>query len=109
MTAGVVRWLRLQVKGGTPTPIPIFAKSFNPTAQAWSTFEREFCGIRDALKATEHLTKGFPVVLYTDHKNNLFNDALKASLRINKKLLRWATEVEELSGRGEKGLDQGSR
>ena len=86
-------------KGGVPAPICIYSKSFNATEQAWSTFEREFCGIRDALKATEHLTKGFPLVLYTDHKNNLFNDALKASVRINKKLLRWALEVEELSGR----------
>ena len=28
-------------KGATPAPIAIYSKSFNPTEQAWSTFERE--------------------------------------------------------------------
>ena len=86
-------------KGGTPAPIAIFSKSFNPTEQAWSTFEREFCGIRDALKATEHLTKGFPVVLYTDHKNNLFTDSLVGGKKIQKKLVRWSLEVDEMASK----------
>ena len=53
--------------------------------------------MKDALKATEHLVKGFPLTLYTDHKNNLLNDSLKANQRFQKKLLRWSLELEELT------------
>ena len=40
-------------KGGVPAPICIFSKSFNPTEQAWSTFERELYGIRESLAAVD--------------------------------------------------------
>ena len=45
------------------------------------------------------MVKGFPLVVYTDHKNNLFTGALLANKRINKKLLRWSLDVEEYGER----------
>ncbi|MEO2123515.1 MAG: RNase H-like domain-containing protein, partial [bacterium] len=78
-----------------PRPIAVYNGSFNETERAWHTFERELCGMRNALSATEHLTKGFTVTLYTDHKNNLFTGAMLGNKRINKKLLRWSMECEE--------------
>ena len=81
---------------GAPRPIACFSKSFSPTEQAWSTFERELNGLKESLTAVDHLIKGFPVIVYTDHKNNLFTGSLLANKRMQKKLLRWTLEIEEL-------------
>ena len=82
-------------KGGAPRPIAIFSKSLTATEQAWSAFERELFGIREALALAEPYIKGFKTVVLTDHKNNLFTGSLLANRRVNKKLLRWAVDVEE--------------
>ena len=76
-----------------------FSKSFSRTEQAWSTFERELCGLKDAMRAVEHLSKGFPLIVYTDHKNNLFTDTLVGGKRIQKKLVRWSLEVDEMTSK----------
>ena len=71
--------------------------------------ERELYAIREALAATDHLAKGFQVVVYTDHKNNLFTSSLLSNRRINKKLLRWSLDLEELGSKisriWQKGVD----
>ena len=56
-------------------------------------------GLREGLKAAEPYTKGFRLVVLTGHKNNLFTGALLANKRVNKKLLRWAIDVEEMGDR----------
>ena len=86
-------------KGGAPRPIAVFSRSFTSTDRAWSTFERELYGERESLAAVDHLTKGYQMVVLTDHKNNLFTGALLANKRINKKLLRWSLNVEEYGER----------
>ena len=85
------------IKGGPPKPIAAYSRSFSGTEQAWSTFERELCGIRDSLVAVDHIVKGFPLVVYTDHKNNLFTGSLLGNKKMQKKLLRWTIEIDELS------------
>ena len=74
-------------RDGPLRPVAVVGRGFTATEQGWSTFERELCGLREALSATHHLTKGFVVIVYTDHKNNLFTDALFANKRISRKLL----------------------
>ena len=74
----------------------VWSKSLTPTEQAWSTFERELFALHEALIASNPYTKGFRVVVYTDHKNNLFTGSLLANRRVNKKLLRWAINLEEV-------------
>ncbi len=86
-------------KDKPPRPVAVVGRSFNATEQGWATFERELCGLREALSATHHLTKGFVVIVYTDHRNNLFTSSLFANRRINKKLLRWALDLEDLGSR----------
>ena len=49
--------------------------------------------------AARHLTQGFPLVVYTDHKNNLYTNSLLANKRMQKKLLRWTLEIEEIGDR----------
>ena len=72
---------------GAPRPIAVFSKSLTSTEQAWSAFERELYGIREALALSEPYIKGFQTVL-TDHKNNLFTGSLLSNRRVNNKLLR---------------------
>ena len=50
----------------SPKPIACFSKSFTATEQAWSTFERELCGLKESMLAVDHLVKGFPLTVYTD-------------------------------------------
>ncbi|MCS5674156.1 MAG: Ty3/Gypsy family RNase HI domain-containing protein, partial [Acidimicrobiales bacterium] len=83
-------------QASAPRPIAIYSKSYNETEQAWSTFERELCGLKESLAAVEHLVKGFPLTVYTDHKNNIFTDSLYANKRLARKLLRWTLEIEEM-------------
>ena len=81
---------------GAPKPIAVYSKSYNETEQAWSTFERELCGLKESLAVVEHLVKGFPITVYTDHKNNIFTDSLYANKLLARKLLRCALEIEEM-------------
>ena len=74
----------------------MYTKSFGATEQAWSTFERELYGLKESLVACDKFIKGFPEIVYTDHKNNLFTGGLLANKRLQKKLLRWTLEIEEL-------------
>ena len=53
----------------------------------------------ESLAACSHLVKGFPLIVYTDHKNNLFTNSLLGNKRINKKLLRWSLDLEEYGER----------
>ena len=82
-----------------PRPIAVYSRSFSATESAWSAFERELYALREALAAVHHLTKGFTIHVYMDHKNNLFTNSLLSNRRVNKKLLRWALDIEELGDR----------
>ena len=82
-----------------PRPIAVFSRSFSATESAWSAFERELYALREALAAVHHLTKGFVIHVFMDHKNNLFTNSLLSNRRVNKKLLRWALDIEELGDR----------
>ena len=88
-----------ETKGGAPKPIACYSKSFSPTEQAWSTFERELSGLKEAIIAVDPLVHGFPLIVYTDHRNNLFTGSLLANRRMQKKLLRWSLELDELCKR----------
>ena len=87
-----------------PRPIAVYSRSFSATESAWSAFERELYALREALAAVHHLTKGFTIHVYMDHKNNLFTNSLLSNRRVNKKLLRWALDIEEL-GDSSQALD----
>ena len=73
--------------------------ALSKTEQAWSAFEREMFGMREALAAVHHIVKGFPVIVYTDHRNNLFTSSLLGNRRIHKKLLGCALDLEEMGSR----------
>ena len=87
------------VVGGPPRPGAVYGRSFTATEMGWHTFERELFAYKESLLATEHLTKGFPLLVLTDHKNNLFTSALIGNKRVNKKLLRWSLDIQEHSSR----------
>ncbi len=53
------------VKVSGPRPIAVHGHALSKTEQAWSAFEREMFGMREALAAVHHIVKGFPVIVYT--------------------------------------------
>ena len=71
-----------------------FSRSLTATESAWSTFERELYAFHESLASVDHLVKGYPLVCLMDHKNNLFTSSLFGNRRVNKKLLRWALDIE---------------
>ena len=101
LTPASLHWAAppLSDKSGEPRPIAVYPRSFTETEAAWSTFEKELYAIREALAATAHFTKGFQVVVYTGHKNNFVTSLLLSNRRINKKLLRWSLDLEELGSK----------
>ena len=68
-------------KGGCPRPIAMYGRSFSTTEANWSAWERELYAYRESLAATDHLTKGFQIECYTDHRNNLFAGSQKGNKR----------------------------
>ena len=49
-------------KHGPYRAVAVYNSSFTESEQAWSTFEGDLFGFREALAATNHLVKGFPVI-----------------------------------------------
>ena len=60
------------------------SKSFEDAATRWSAFERELFGLMEGCAASEPLTKGFAVLVYMDHRSNLFTGSLLGNKRVNK-------------------------
>ena len=88
-----------ETKGGCPQPLAMYGRSFSATEANFSAWERELYAYRESLAATDHLVKGFHVDCFTDHRNNPFTGSQKGNKRINKKILRWALDIEEYGDR----------
>eukprot|EP00972_Heterocapsa_arctica_P001515 218900-Heterocapsa_arctica.AAC.1 len=61
-TPGVAHWLSAR-SGKAPRPIAVYSRSLTPPKSAWSAFERELYGFRESVAATNHLCRGFPLVV----------------------------------------------
>ncbi len=55
--------------------------------------------MKESMKLSDEFTKGIPVKVRMDHKNNLLTKSVISNKRANKKLLRWSLEIEELGDR----------
>jgi len=66
---GGVLYNREEFDAGLRRPLLFVSKSFNPTEQRWSTFEREAAAIVGCLEACDSHVRGRPVYVVTDHKN----------------------------------------
>ena len=73
--------------------VQCFSKSFNPTQQHYSTFDRECYGMVLAVKYFRHLLVGTSFVVYTDHKP-LTKWLSKPP--VNDRHARWITQVQDL-------------
>ena len=71
-------------------PLLFVSKSFNPTEQRWSTFEKEAAAIVGCLEACDPYVRGRPIQVKTDHKN------LVAMIKSkNRKVATWASKLSE--------------
>ena len=73
--------------------VQCYSKSFNPTEQHYSTFDRECYGMVLAVKHFRHLLIGTPFTVYTDHK-----PLLKWLTRppVSERHARWLTQVQDI-------------
>ncbi len=66
---GIGAYLYQKDREGNHRPIAFMSKALNPTERRWSTVEKEQYAIFRAFKEFEHLVRGFPLIVRTDHKN----------------------------------------
>jgi RNase H-like domain found in reverse transcriptase/Reverse transcriptase (RNA-dependent DNA polymerase) len=71
-------------------PIAFYSRKLNTAQRRYTTTERELLSIIETCKEYKNILLGYPIKVFTDHKNNTFN-GLKASDRV----LRWLLLLEE--------------
>ena len=94
----------------TQIPIAFISKSLSSVEQRWSTIEKEQYAIFYSLKQWEHLLKGRPFILRTDHKNLLqMNEGSPKVLRWKMALQEFNCQVEHIAGNDNVIADKLSR
>jgi hypothetical protein len=73
-------------------PIAFYSKKLNAAQKRYTTTERELLSAIETSKEYKNILLGYhaPIIVFTDHKNNTFNN-LNASGRV----LRWLLLLEE--------------
>jgi RNase H-like domain found in reverse transcriptase len=71
-------------------PIAFYSRKRNAAQRRYTTTERELLSTIETCKEYKNILLGYPIIVYTDHKNNTYN-GLKASDRV----LRWLLLLEE--------------
>jgi len=71
-------------------PLAFYSRKLNAAQRRYTTTERELLSTIETCKEYKNILLGYPIIVFTDHKNNTFN-GLKASDRV----LRWLLLLEE--------------
>ncbi len=85
---GIGAYLYQKDREGKHRPIAFMSKALNPTERRWSTVEKEQYAIFRAFKEFEHLIRGFPLIVRTDHKN------LVSIKDTHGKIARWRIAID---------------
>jgi RNase H-like domain found in reverse transcriptase/Reverse transcriptase (RNA-dependent DNA polymerase)/Integrase zinc binding domain len=75
--------------GSLRAPIAFFSRKMTPTQQRYTVMEQELLAIVETLRTYRNMLYGYPLVIFTDHKNLTFDRF--ASDRVN----RWRLYVQE--------------
>jgi RNase H-like domain found in reverse transcriptase len=71
-------------------PIAFYSRKLNAAQRRYTTTERELLSTIEICKEHTNILLGYPIIVYTDHKHNIFN-GLKASDCV----LQWLLLLEE--------------
>jgi RNase H-like domain found in reverse transcriptase len=71
-------------------PIAFYSRKLNAAQERYTTTERELLSTSETRKEYKNILLGYPIIVYTYHKNNTFK-GLKASDCV----LRWLLLLEE--------------
>ena len=79
-----------QMVDGVERPISFYSRSLKGAELNWSTIEQECFGIVCAVREFDHLLRGRPFTIRTDHANLVLMNMSQA-----KKVIRWKMELME--------------
>ena len=68
------------------------SKKLTPAQRKYGSGEKEMLSIVEALKEFRTMIFGYPIIVYTDHKNWTHNSVFK-----NARVMRWRMQVEEFA------------
>jgi RNase H-like domain found in reverse transcriptase len=71
-------------------PIAFYSQKFNTDQRQYTTTERELLSTIETCKEYKNILLGYPIIVFTDHKNSTFN-GLKASDHV----IHWLLLLEE--------------
>jgi hypothetical protein len=73
-------------------PIAFYSRKLNTAQKRYTTTERELLSANETCKEYKNILLGYPIIVFTDHTNNTFNDS-KDSDRVL--LTCWLLLLEE--------------
>ena len=87
------RQLGAVLRQGSKT-LAFFSKKLNGAQQRYSSGEKEMLSVCEALKEFRTMIKGYPITVYTDHKNWTHD---KPKPMGNARVMRWRLTIEEFA------------
>jgi RNase H-like domain found in reverse transcriptase len=82
----IISWVQLLCNMQDKQPIAIYLRKLNTAQRQYTTTERELLSTIETCKEYKDVLLGYPIIVFTDHKNNTINK-FKASGRILRCLL----------------------
>ena len=80
----------LSQEGG---PIAFFSRRLNSAQKNYTTTEKELLSIVECLKEFRNILQGYPITVYSDHKNLVYAATVSESQRV----MRWRMILEEFN------------
>lgn len=79
---------------GKPHFVDCGGGSFKDEQPFWTTTAKEFFPLREGMRAVQEVVRGSPLVVATDHLNNIFRKERLKSGREAKKPIGWSLDIE---------------
>jgi hypothetical protein len=88
----IISWGQSSCRIKSKTTIAFYSRKLNTVQKRYITIERdrELLSTIETCKEYKNILLGYPVIVFTDHKNNTFNGLIDSD-----RVLRWLLLLEE--------------